>query len=759
MLGSWRHDSRDFTSLSSNTIYALHVDRTGRLWIGTDSGGLDRLVGTPGGTGGVRFSNVSTEDGLTSNAIYGIHSTEDGSLWLAGNQGLMRYDPANGNTRKFHREHGLQGEEFNFGAHHRLADGRLVFGGAGGFNLFDPAALTIAPSPAPPIVVTSLDILGRETSSTGPLQLMKDLQLNYVDRAVTLEFSALDFTAPTRNRYSYRLRGLSDSWTTSTTQRRINYTNLDSGRYLLEVRAESPDGVWGDATFSMPIIVQPAPWRSTGAMLVYAMLFLLTVGSWYAVQKRKLRQAAETEARLEAEVAERTAELRLRNTELDRLSRAKSDFLARMSHEIRTPMNGIVGMAQLLGRTRLDSRQERLAASLGNSANSLMHVLNDILDLTKVESGKLSLEYAPFDLTDVMVEAMDVFAEQAQGKGLEVVVTPSQVDCLLHGDALRLRQVILNLIGNAVKFTSTGEICVAADISESRPGHAHVRISVHDTGVGIPAESIAKIFDPFAQADESTTRRYGGTGLGLSICREFVALMGGTITAESREGAGSTFIVTLNLAMATNPAARLPASRHEHTGVHAPTQFRRGSAAHGAPQRPGLRMGAAKPPGCSMKNPVAAIGCVCRSSTSKVATQIRSACSMRSHATIRSVRCCWWGSRRSPQRCVMRRAAPASAFSTSRCGPPHSAKRCSRRRMRSASMQPAHAATIRCRAMPTRRPTESRHCAHASWSQKTIPSTARSSKGCSNCSAARSRSSPAVAMRSCAPAQSASMRS
>ena len=553
VLGRWRHDSRDFTSLSSNTIYALQVDRAGHLWIGTDSGGLDRLVGAPGKNGDVRFTNVSTDDGLTSNAIYGIHASDDGALWLSGNQGLMRYDPAKGSTRKFHREHGLQGEEFNFGAHHRLADGRLVFGGAGGFNLFDPAALSIAPSAAPPIVVTALDILGRDTTAASPLKLMQDLRLDYADRAVTLEFAALDFTAPTRNRYAYRLRGLSDSWTSSSTQRRINYTNLDSGNYVLEVRAESPDGVWSDATFSLPVSVQPAPWRSTGAMLIYVVLALLTVGSWYGVQKRKLRQAAETGARLEAEVAERTMELRLRNAELDRLSRAKSDFLARMSHEIRTPMNGIVGMAQLLGRTRLDSRQGRLAASLSTSANSLMHVLNDILDLTKVESGKLSLEYAPFDLAEVLVDAADVFAEQAQSKGLEVIVTPPQLDCLLHGDALRLRQVILNLISNALKFTTTGEISVAADISEDQPGHAQVRISVRDTGIGIPAESIAKIFEAFTQADESTTRRYGGTGLGLSICREFVALMAGTITAESHEGAGSTFVVTLKLAMIANP--------------------------------------------------------------------------------------------------------------------------------------------------------------------------------------------------------------
>ena len=250
VLGAWRHDSRVPGSLAANTVYALHVDVRGRVWVGTDDGGLDRIVGSPRERGGVRFVNASTAEGLSSNTIYGIESGEDGALWLSGNQGLVRYDPDGGVVRRYHRENGLQREEFNFGAHHRLADGRLVFGGAGGFNLFDPASIGVQPVPPPAIVLTSVQVGGRAALSAAELNGLGSLSLGYRDQALTLEFAALDYTAPQRNQYSYRLRGLGDAWTASGSRRFVNFTGLDAGDYVLEVRAAGPDGVWNSAPFA-----------------------------------------------------------------------------------------------------------------------------------------------------------------------------------------------------------------------------------------------------------------------------------------------------------------------------------------------------------------------------------------------------------------------------------------------------------------------------------------------------------------------------
>jgi signal transduction histidine kinase/ligand-binding sensor domain-containing protein/CheY-like chemotaxis protein/HPt (histidine-containing phosphotransfer) domain-containing protein len=557
VLAQWRHDSSNASSLSSNTIYVLHVDPTGTLWIGTDGGGLDRLDGRVSNPDAVTFKNISTEDGLSSNAVYGVLSDEQGSLWLSGNQGLARFEPKSGQIKRFHREHGLQAEEFNFGAFHRLTDGRLVFGGAGGFNLFDPMLVDATQVNAPPLALTRVHRLGSEPLSASALTKLQSLQLNHRDSSVTIEVAALDFTAPTRSLYSYRVRGLSDEWTRPSTQRDITLTNLGAGDYVLEVRAASPDGAWNDAQLQLPLSIAPAPWKSSVALAFYALLALLLAGSWYAAQQRKLRLAIETRARLETEVAQRTSELQQRNAELDRLAKAKGQFVARMSHEIRTPMNGIIGMVQLLRRTRLDDRQQHLARNLATSSDALMLVLNEILDISKVESGKLTLESAPFDLDTLLCEATEVFAAQAQARGLELIIAPATIDgVVLRGDSGRLRQVLMNLIGNAIKFTQQGEIVVGADLGDSAGGRATVTLFVRDTGIGIPQAALTRVFEPFAQAEESTTRRFGGTGLGLSICRELVSLMGGRIQVDSEPGKGSTFSVHLELLRTPSAAAR-----------------------------------------------------------------------------------------------------------------------------------------------------------------------------------------------------------
>ena len=248
-------------------------------------------------------------------------------------------------------------------------------------------------------------------------------------------------------------------------------------------------------------------------------------------------------------------------------TRLKSQFLATMSHEMRTPMNGIVGMAGLLLGTELDSEQTEYAQTIDLCAESLLSLINDTLDFSKIEAGKLTFESIPFDLYQTAGSAIEVLAERAESKGIELVIfVDRDVPRTVRGDPARLRQVLLNLVGNAVKFTDRGTVVVRVEVVEDDSGSLLLRFSVRDTGVGIAPEARADLFEPFVQADGTTTRRFGGTGLGLAICKELVEAMGGHISVESSLGSGSTFEFTIELPAVNSPehtdlGALIPANR------------------------------------------------------------------------------------------------------------------------------------------------------------------------------------------------------
>jgi signal transduction histidine kinase/ligand-binding sensor domain-containing protein/DNA-binding response OmpR family regulator/HPt (histidine-containing phosphotransfer) domain-containing protein len=563
---TYRRDDRDRTSLSDNTVYALHLDHHGELWVGTAGGGLDRVIGSSAKPGAVRFENQSGLGGISSQVVYGIESDRDDRLWLSTNGGLARFDPHLHSIKWFHQVHGLQDEEFNFNAHYQSADGTLFFGGNNGFNAFSPESITANASP-PRIVLTTAAKLNRTLAPQELPAPGRPLTLAYDDKLVTLDFAALDFTSPANNHYSYRLEGFDGGWIDAGPLHRATYTNLDAGDYVFRVRAANADGIWSSQELAVPVHVAPAPWKTPAARVAYLGFGLLVLGYLWRLQRLRRERELRYNRELEQTVHERTRELEERNRELQVLSRAKSDFVARMSHELRTPMNGVLGMTSLLLDTRIDSAQRRFAEAIHRSADSLLAIVDDILDFSKIEAGRLQLDPVKCDLIELVEQTAEMLAARAATKGIELLCDPPSTRLpRVRMDAVRLRQVLVNLGGNAVKFTERGEVILRLIPLRTENGALTVRFEVADTGVGIARENQTRIFEEFAQEDASTTRRFGGTGLGLAISRQIVELMGGRLALVSAPGEGSTFSFELTLPLA-DAAAQPPAPPRKLDGL------------------------------------------------------------------------------------------------------------------------------------------------------------------------------------------------
>jgi diguanylate cyclase (GGDEF)-like protein len=306
------HDPHDQNSLAANTVYAVHADDRGTIWVGMRGGGLDRVTGTPFSGEALRFDNFSQHEGLPNSTVYGIESDASGKLWVSTNRGLAAVSPSDHSVRAFRRSHGLQGDEFNFGAHYRA--GVLYFGGTNGYNAFLPERLRLNENP-PQIVLT--DVLKLNKPATQSPEILRELNLGYRDTMVTFQFAALDFTGPSLNRYSYRLEGFDGDWVDAGTARTATYTNLDGGDYVFRVRAANNDGRWNENPLSVNVHVAPQPWATWWARAAYGTaLFAVVFLVWFAQYRRVLREAAYAR-RLREEVASRTEELAERNQDME----------------------------------------------------------------------------------------------------------------------------------------------------------------------------------------------------------------------------------------------------------------------------------------------------------------------------------------------------------------------------------------------------------------------------------------------------------
>lgn len=482
-------------------------------------------------------ARIGAEQGLPVVAPGGLVLDEAGVVWMTTVRGLVRFDPDSGNLRVYGVRDGLPSHEFSEFPISMSAQGHVAAGTADGLLLFLPRLMQWSQR-TPTLAIESIDL--RRADTRVELPPHSTLALRHDDRDLRVVARLLSFTDAHAHRYRFRLEGYDPDWVETGAAGERIFARLVPGSYRLQVQARTADDAWSPVQ-ALQLRVEPPWWQAAWAYVVFAivgvlMLLWLAHGYRHRLKRRHAWQLNEQKREL-----------------AEQASLAKTRFLATLGHEVRTPMTGVLGMSELLIGTRLDGRQRSYAEAIRRAGEHLMRLVNDALDLARIEAGKLDLVAQPFDLSALLDEVCDLVEPLARARGLAFrrhfdAHTPRW----LLGDAGRVRQILLNLLGNAVKFTEEGSIALqAAPIAGGG-----VRLVVSDTGPGLNEEQQAHIFRRFEQADGArTAARYGGSGLGLAICQELAMAMGGRIEIDSMPGQGTDFTVDLPLPPAEPPAA------------------------------------------------------------------------------------------------------------------------------------------------------------------------------------------------------------
>lgn len=599
-------------SIHSNYVAAITEDDKGNIWLGT-VGGIDILdrktdviahLGTDNGLasnnvisilqdsrklvwagtgGGITIydrqykvlKTLRVNDGLPDNNILNILEDAEHNVWISTRNGICKISMSGPDEKhytyrfqNFDEQDGLQGREFNENAALRTSKGELIFGGANGFNLFDP--LNIKTNKTLPVVALTDLLLANKNVGVGEkigkhilldrsISETNSITLNYDENVFSLEFSALSFSNPEKNQYKYKLEGFDREWIPADGKnRKATYTNLGPGSYTFKVIASNDDGLWNDSGATMTIKVLPPFWKSP---LAYFLYLLAIAGILYYARYNVLRKAR---AKFERE-QELESERRAHEQERDQVRRAheldmlKIKFLTNVSHEFRTPLSLILTPLERMLKRDDDMEKTQLQLIYRN-ARRLLNLVNQLLDFRKMEVKEIKLQLRQGDIIHFITEIAASFRDIAEKKNITYSVDSDVAHFITYFDHDKVERILFNLISNAFKFTpenKTVHVHVGLAVNQADNTTHLLTLKVNDTGIGMESDKLEKIFDRFFQNEIPGTLINQGSGIGLSITKEFVRIHNGAIAVHSVLGEGSTFEVTLPLKEEVH--AQLPA--------------------------------------------------------------------------------------------------------------------------------------------------------------------------------------------------------
>lgn len=531
---NYTHDPNNENSISNNTTWSIFQDSRGTIWCATSSG-INKFERDSN-----RIKRFNTENGFPADICYCIEEV-DGYLWIATDKGVVKF---NLNTEKaeeiYTKSDGLQSYAFFATSHAKTKDNRVYFSGYSGINYFYPEKIK-RNIKTYPVVLTSLTQGGEPMELTHRVDYTKSITLPWNQNFFEFEYVELNYGNQDKSSYRYILEGFDKQWYEAETQRKGRYSGIPYGNYTLRIQGANEDGVWcsEDEEIQLSINVEAPFWRTKTAYTLYFITIFGSIAGYLLYFRYQ-------EYRLKEMVKQRTLELQKAKEKAENANRAKSDFLSNMSHELRTPLNSVIGFSELLSAMPMSDKQKSYIHSIKSSGKSLLTLINDILDLSKIEAGMFEITPVPTSLEDIFNDIEPLFKGKLENSNIEYISEIEDgISSTLLLDGVRIRQILINLIGNASKFTDRGHIKVSAREILTGKKQAHLKIAVEDTGIGIAPQYHDTIFDSFKQHESHDQKRFGGTGLGLSISKKLAGLMNGEITVKSSPGEGSTFTLHL----------------------------------------------------------------------------------------------------------------------------------------------------------------------------------------------------------------------